>query len=259
MEETCRRAVEIGLPAVAFTEHVDLTPWAVREGELDGYPHLKQFVPAGGDALIPPVFDAEGYLEAVERCRHLFPGLRIVTGVEFGEIHRYPAEAAALLDGNRFDRVLGSLHCVPVGDRFFEVGGLYAARPPEEVLRDYLAEVPALISGDDRFGVLAHIDYAIRYWPEGAARFDPHDFEDEFRHALRTLAVAGRTLEVNTRRRPMPEIVRWWREEGGATVSFGSDAHSPDGLAHGFAEAAAMVEAHGFRAGRHPHDMWHRA
>ena len=26
MEGTCRRAVEIGLPAVAFTEHADFTP-----------------------------------------------------------------------------------------------------------------------------------------------------------------------------------------------------------------------------------------
>ena len=27
MEDTCRRAVEVGLPAVAFTEHVDFTDW----------------------------------------------------------------------------------------------------------------------------------------------------------------------------------------------------------------------------------------
>jgi histidinol-phosphatase (PHP family) len=254
MEQTCRRAVELGLPAVAFTEHVDITPWAVREGELDDHPHLKQFLAASGDLLVPPVFDAEGYLAAIERCRDHFPGLRIVTGVEFGEIHRYPAEAAALLGGHRFDRVLGSLHCLPVGDRFFEVGGLYARQSPDEVIRDYLAEIPRLVAGDDRFQVLAHLDYAVRYWPDDGPVFDPGDFEEEFRYALRSLA--GRTLEVNTRRRPFPEIVRWWREEGGTTVSFGSDAHSPGDLANGFAEATAMVEAHGFRAGRHPYDMW---
>ncbi|WP_372495716.1 hypothetical protein [Kitasatospora humi] len=26
MDQTCRRALELGLPAVAFTEHADLTP-----------------------------------------------------------------------------------------------------------------------------------------------------------------------------------------------------------------------------------------
>ena len=255
MAETCRRAVDLGLPAVAFTEHVDLTPWTVRAGELDDFPHLRRYETAGLE-VVPPTFDADGYLAAVERCRDLFPGLRIVTGVEFGEPHRFPAQAAELLGGHRFDRVLGSLHCLPMGERFYEVGGLYFDRPPGEVLREYLAEIPRLVAGDDRFEVLAHIDYAVRSWPADGPAFEVGEFEEEFRHALRSLA--GRALEVNTRRRPIPEIVRWWREEGGAAISFGSDAHTPAGLAHGFAEAAAMVEAHGFRPGRHAHDLWRR-
>jgi histidinol-phosphatase (PHP family) len=64
---------------------------------------------------------------------------------------------------------------------------------------------------------------------------------------------------VNTRLRFRPEIVRWWYEEGGGAVSFGSDAHQPDQVAHGFAAAAAMVEAHGFHRGRGPHDFWFRS
>ena len=32
MERTCARAVELGLPSVAFTEHADFTPWAVPPG-----------------------------------------------------------------------------------------------------------------------------------------------------------------------------------------------------------------------------------
>jgi hypothetical protein len=40
---------------------------------------------------------------------------------------------------------------------------------------------------------------------------------------------------------------------------FGSDAHEPAELARGFGEAAALVEAHGFRPGRHPYDVWMRA
>ena len=38
----------------------------------------------------------------------------------------------------------------------------------------------------------------------------------------------------------------------------GSDAHDPTVLARGFSDAAAMVEAHGFRPGRHPYDFWRR-
>src|SRR5207245_8754702 len=90
MEATCRRAVQIGLPSIAFTDHAD-------------------FVDGVHDDLKP--FDVTAYLSEVERCRYLFPSLRILTGVELGEPHRFPAEAAAVLAVGGLDRVLGSVHC----------------------------------------------------------------------------------------------------------------------------------------------------
>ena len=63
-------------------------------------------------------------------------------------------------------------------------------------------------------------------------------------------------MEINTAVPLHPHVVRWWREEGGDAVTFGSDAHEPLVLARGFTDAAAMVEAHGFRPGRHPFDVW---
>jgi histidinol phosphatase-like PHP family hydrolase len=120
MERTCERAVELGLPAVAFTEHADSGGWAVLASDLDEYPHLRAFVTE--------------------------------------------------------DRVPGD-----------PVGGTLRPR----------GQLP-------------------------------------------------------------PEIVRWWREEGGDAVSFGSDAHDPTGLARGFAAATVMVEEAGFRPGRLPHDVWRR-
>ena len=38
MEGTCQRAVEIGLPAVAFTEHADFTPWSLGPDLLELVP-----------------------------------------------------------------------------------------------------------------------------------------------------------------------------------------------------------------------------
>jgi len=90
MEAACRRAVQIGLPAIAFTEHADFV-----------------------NTLWPDIrpFKVEDYLAEVDRCRALFPGLRILSGVELGEPHRFPAEAAAVLATAELDRVLGSVHC----------------------------------------------------------------------------------------------------------------------------------------------------
>jgi histidinol-phosphatase (PHP family) len=184
--------------------------------------------------------------------------------VELGEPHWHSSAAARLLDAGQFDRVLGSLHCLPIGQRFSEMPNLYRQRPAAEVVREYLIEIPRLIRGWDEFGVLAHIDYAVRYWPAEAGPFDPYAFEDEFRHALRALADSDRALEINTRAAPLSlsrygQIVGWWREEGGKVVTLGSDAHDPTGIARGFAETAAMVEVHGFRPGRHPYDVWTRS
>ena len=48
------------------------------------------------------------------------------------------------------------------------------------------------------------------------------------------------------------------REVGGGAVSFGSDAHSAGQVGHGFAEAAAVAEAAGFRPQPDPRDFWRR-
>ena len=263
MQRTCARAVDLGLPAVAFTEHADYTTWIVLASDLDEHEHLKAYATPGG-SLTPPKLDLDGYLECIQRCRDQFPDLRIIIGVELGEPHWHSSAAARLLDAGQFDRVLGSLHCLPIGQRFSEMPNLYRQRPAAEVVREYLAEMPRLISGWDGFEVLAHIDYAVRYWPAEAGPFDPYAFEDEFRHALRALADSDRALEINTKGAPLSlsrydQIVGWWRDEGGKVVTFGSDAHDPTGIARGFAEAAAMVEVHGFRPGRHPYDVWTRS
>jgi histidinol-phosphatase (PHP family) len=264
MERTCARAVELGLPAVAFTEHADPPGgWAVLASDLEDFPHLRAFVsdarspedPVGG-TLRPPPLEVGGYLLSVERCREQFPELRIISGVELGEPHRDPEGAARLLKAGRFESVLGSLHSLLDGAEFSEMPNLFRQRQPGDVVRAYLEEVVVLIEGCDAFSVLGHIDYVLRYWPESAAPFDVHAFEDEFRHALAALARSDRTLEVNTRGKLPPEIVRWWREEGGQSVAFGSDAHAATGLARGFIEAQAMVEAVGFRPGETHHDFW---
>jgi len=263
METTCAQAVAIGLPALAFTEHADFGGWAVLAGDLDDYPHLRAFVTADrpvGDAvggtLSPPPLDVTGYMASVERCRERFPTLRILSGIELGEPHRHQQAVAQLLKSRSFDRVLGSVHSLSDGDGFSEMPNLFRQRQAAHVIRDYLGEVVRLVEGSDDFTVLAHIDYAVRYWPGSAGPFDATVFEAEFREALRSLAQSDRSLEVNTRMSLPAEIVRWWQDEGGRSITFGSDAHKPSGLAHGFGDAVAMVEAAGFTPGRRPDDPW---
>lgn len=256
MDATCARAVELGVPAVVLTEHLDHTAFTVAMEELEpGHVVLRL---ADRGVLTPPAFDAVGYLEEIERCRDSYPGLRVLSGLEVGEPHGHAAAVADVLAAGDFDRVLGSLHCLPDGDGLAEPPGLYRHHDPADVMRAYLAEVAVMVSGPQRFEVLARIDYPVRSWPRSARPFDPRDFEEEFRHALRATAEAGRVLEVSTRAPLHPLVLRWWHDEGGQAIAFGSDAHDPDGVGRGFQEAARRAEATGFGPGSDPAEFWTR-
>jgi histidinol-phosphatase (PHP family) len=256
MAATCARAVEMGVPGLAFTEHVDHTEWLVPAEVLAESAQLQKFATPSGASIARPSFNVEGYMAAVQECRDKFPDLRILTGMEMGEPHWHAEALTALLARGSFDRLLGSLHCLPYGDRFSEPGYLYTQREPGEVLLGYLAEVPKVVAGCDFFEVFAHIEYAVRYWPSTTHPFRWSTFEAAFREALGAIAGGGRVLEVNSGSGVFPELLQWWREEGGTAISFGSDAHDPAHLAQRFSEASAMAEANGFRPGSRPWDFW---
>ena len=257
MVRTCERALRIGLPAIVFTEHLDFEHhWRVDDGDIGE--HAQKYVDESGHVRLPP-FDVEGYLTAIERCRHSFPALRILTGVEFGQPHLRDAHAADLLSSGTFDRVNGSLHMIPFdGADRTEPTTLYRHMPADDVMWSYLEEIPRMVAGSDSFAVFTHIDYAVRSWPVATAGpFDPRRFEDGFRAGMRAIAASERGLEMNTRRL-WPWIPQWWAEEGGRAVTFGSDAHGPDMLAAHFPEATAMLEHFGFRPGARAEDFWIR-
>jgi histidinol-phosphatase (PHP family) len=272
MEGSCARAVEIGLPSIAFTEHVDLVRWyippanhqAMRSGEHGPGPQKMIGLVAADNCYDAPPLDVDGYLQSIERCRAKFPALRIVTGVELGEPHWFVDRCKSLLSGGAFERVLGSMHSIPVDGGLSEVGGSFqglvaSGIEADDVVRAYLADVLQMVESSDLFAVLAHIDYAARRYPARSGTYDTARFEDEYRAVLRALAPSGRALEVNTRIPLDSQIVRWWYEAGGDAITFGSDAHFPEAVATGFVEAAAMVEAQGFRPGRTPLDFWTRS
>jgi histidinol-phosphatase (PHP family) len=241
MERSCERAIELGLPAIAFTDHAD-------------------FVKVHEDQHC---VDIEGYLDCVARCRSKFPDLRILSGVELGEPHWFREETAAILAAGPLDMVLGSVHCVKVDGEIvdasqFKERGLDLGT----ATREYFREVLAMVEAGQAFETLAHLDYPKRYWPDTAAGYREKDFEEEIRAVLRAAAGSGRVLEVNTTRgdRLCPDltVVRWWREAGGQAVQYGSDAHSPDKIAAGFQVATQMVESAGFKPARDPVSLWRR-
>ena len=141
MHATCARAVAIGLPALAFTEHVDLTAWSLHERSVPS--EYRGSFDEHGRFLGSPL-QVDAYLEEVDRCRRAFPGLRIWSGIELSEGHWHPAAATELMSAARPERVVGSVHALAdqhpaaaPGDHV-EVSDAYAQREPVEVVRAYL-------------------------------------------------------------------------------------------------------------------------
>jgi histidinol-phosphatase (PHP family) len=205
-------------------------------------------------------------LEELERCRTLFPSLRVLSGVELGQPHRYPERADAVLRAAGVDLVLGSVHRVETPDGNVELDDDMIAAAPQQMVRAYFEEMLALLERSGDFAVLAHIDYVKRGWPMERLPYDETEFEEEYRSVLKSAATKGLALELNTDRDDWPEhwpcprpiVVEWWRDAGGEAVTFGADAHRPDVVGIDFREATAIAEAAGFREAPHEFGFWLR-
>jgi histidinol-phosphatase (PHP family) len=250
MVRSCEQALAAGVPAVAFTDHLDFTAGTdadqITAEHISPRPYARMHV-----------LDVPGYLATVQECRERYPDLRILTGAEIGEAHLWAASAQAVVARAGFDRILGSLHAVPFDGKLTAADDLFRRMPADEVMRLYFAELLRLVEGSDIFGVLAHPDFPRRMWPWTAAPYDERAFEPEIRAVLQALAAGERILEINTKS-PLAsaELLRWWREAGGTAVSFGSDAHQPWRVGDRFKLAVDVAEAAGFRAGRDRFDFW---
>ena len=150
MEQTCARAVELGLRSVAFTDHADFTAWTLLGDEA-------------GRVLSPPALPLEGYFECLLRCRERFPELQILSGVELSEPHWHSQAAASLVGQGGFDLVICGQHSLHHGpDAFIQVSDGYRSSEASAVVRSYLAEVGRMMDAWNDFEVLAHIDYPVR-------------------------------------------------------------------------------------------------
>src|SRR4051794_5305378 len=137
MRRACERAIALGLPSIAFTEHLDFTVWdpddrATDEGLVDRHSSRHAEI------------DVEGYFAELADVRGQFPELRILSGVEVGEPHLFSASVAAYLRDAPVDRVLGSLHSLSKDGRLFGVGHLLWG-DADETMRRYLGEIVDMI------------------------------------------------------------------------------------------------------------------
>ena len=232
VEALCRAGEDAGLSGIAVTDHYDIRrrPCAV----------VTEQIRASGEEIL-------GTRARLGGRFHL--GL----GIELGEGHHDPEEAAAVLALAPYDLVLGSLHNLRDLRDFCYIGK--DCPDKQELFRAYLAEQMEMLHWGG-YDVLAHLTYPFRYYLQSGGCPDIREFEEELRGLFTAMAQQGKGLEVNTsglvrpdHGRTMPELweLRLFRECGGELVTVGSDAHDASRVGGGIVCGAELLQAAGFR------------
>ncbi len=230
MLELAVAAQQAGLAGIAFTDHVE---WFPDDGAYQ-YLHV------------------DAFFAELEAARAQVNGaLTLLAGVELGNPHTFPAEAATLLAAGPWDCVIGSLHWpggAPGWRRETFAAGMEAAYAL------YFEDLIHLATHGE-FDILGHLDLVRRNSHALFHQALPLDaYAEPIRAALQALIARGKGLEINTSGAgyglpgPLPDlaVLRWYRELGGELLVLGSDAHLPEHVGRHFTAARELALAAGF-------------
>jgi histidinol-phosphatase (PHP family) len=237
--EYAARAQALGLVEVGLAEHVDFDPRDQDYGYLD----------------------LAGYDREMAAAQALVPGIRLRQGVEIAYQTCREEEIRGWLAGQSWDFVVASVHLVDYADDWAIIseprttGGYFAQHNARQAYPPYFEELlRAARSG--LADVLGHFDLVKRYGVDYYGPFEPAHYEDEIRSVLRAMVDNGLALEINTSGlrqtpgEPYPglEVLRWYRQLGGAALTVGSDAHHVADLGAAIDDALSLARVAGFRA-----------
>ncbi|MBR2742391.1 MAG: histidinol-phosphatase HisJ family protein [Clostridia bacterium] len=223
------RAVELGIRELAVTDHYECS-----------------------DLRTPMAYDfekSEG--EIVEARKKYGDKIKLLYGVELGQMHFEPELCKLFCARNRFDFVIGSVHNLKNDLDLYFVE--YDAENSKSLFDEYLSELYALAANAD-YDVLGHITYPLRYIKRDGQAIDLNDWAGRLDEILKAVIDRGRGIEVNTSglggllgdTMPPFSLIKRYRELGGEIITAGSDAHKRAHVGSGIEEALKMIREAGF-------------
>ncbi len=239
--ENVRRAIEVGLAGLTFTEHFDTDP--------RDWPDC--------------VYDEGAYDATIRTLRREFGAdIAIGKGIEICYQPQNLDWIAEVVKRGRFDMVLLSVHYYPTGA--LHLRSSYEPRTLETATRDYLDYVAGAVEwvarlqrrrGQKLFHVLGHLDLVKRYTQRMFQAYDVSPCTAQIDRILTACLEAGLIPEINTSSlrqglsecMPGPATVRRYAELGGTAMSLGSDSHKAEDIGAGFDTATAMLREAGIR------------
>ncbi len=232
MEDTVRRAIEIGLPRLCFTDHIDWD-YPVEGLTFD--------------------FDVNTYMNEIEDLQKKYQGqIELLKGVELGLQPQLGERYRKLLRDYPFDFAIGSQHLVNNMDPYYPE--TFEGKKDSEIFLNYFENMLEDVKAFHSFDTMGHLDYVVRYGRNKARDYSYRAYADIIDEILKLLVKYNIAIELNTcglRKQlgfpnPHPDILRRYHELGGTLVTVGSDSHKPYYLGYSFDTAAQILKSCGF-------------
>lgn len=225
----CEAALAAGLGGISVTDHCDI------EWEIDVDEPIRKSV-----------------AHAAALAKEYEGRLRVFRGMEIGEALWAPEHAHNVETMTEYDVIIGSVHAVRYAQFPVPFSWINFKQFSERQLRDYLSayfrDTLDLVKLGG-FDVLGHLTCVLRYVVEKyACEVDLEPVRPLIDEILTELIARSIALEVNTSSPnflPDKAIVRRYYDLGGRLITLGSDAHTPDRVGKGIADAAAMLRTIG--------------
>lgn len=242
MEEVIKKAIEIGLEELCFTEHVDY-----------GVKNEWGFEPEDEIITSKRVHNCnyKEYINEFERCKKIYGNkINLKFGIEFGMQEHTIPKFQRDFDKYNFDFVI--LSCHQVEDKEFFIYKFQEGRTQEEYNLRYYEEILKVIKQYKNYSVLGHLDLIKRYDKLGDYPFEKT--KDIIVEILKEVIKDGRGIEVNTSNfryklpdlTPSRDILKLYKELGGEVITIGSDSHVENHLGHKIEEIKEELKQIGF-------------
>ena len=253
MENQVKRAIELGLDEICFTDHVD---YGVKKDWSEGNIEYRggDGIAVAEDARTPIAnVDYPRYFEELHRMKTLYGDrITIKQGLEFGMQTITLDKYRKLYDTYRdeLDFVLLSVH--EIDNKEFWLYGYQNERTQKEYNEGYYNEIYQIMQQYKDYSVLAHLDLIVRYDPIGRYPFEK--VEDQVAEILKLAIKDNKGIEINTSSwhyglddtMPCRQILKLYKDLGGKIITIGSDGHSTRYVGDHYEDAVRILKDIGF-------------
>lgn len=243
LEDVIKDAISMNMDEICITDHVD---YGIKEDWDSG----KKIEYRNGEPLAN--VDYARYMDAINLMRKLYgEKIAIKIGLEFGMQEHTIPKFEALFQEYSFDFIILSVH--QVDDKEFWTQDFQRGKTQKEYNERYYEEMLALVKSYKNYSVLGHMDLMTRYDENGVYPFEK--IKPYIEKILKIVIEDGKGIEINTSSHrygladttPSIEILKLYRELGGAIITIGSDSHKPEHLGAYIDETKALLRELGFQ------------